>query len=60
MKAVVKLVNQQLDEIKEMLPTISDERAAILLAVNAVSDQLYKAAELKETKQENEHSNKTE
>ncbi|KRL40513.1 MAG: cell division protein ZapA [Liquorilactobacillus nagelii] len=60
MKAVVDVVNQQLAEIKEMLPTISDEKAAILLAVNAVSDQIYKAAELKRIEQINEHSNRTE
>ncbi|KRM88904.1 cell division protein ZapA [Liquorilactobacillus vini] len=44
--AVVKVVNQQLKEIKRLMPSISDEKAAILLAINAVSDQLYKQAEL--------------
>lgn len=40
MNAVVGVVNQQLAAIKEQMPGISDERAAILTAVNAVADQL--------------------
>lgn len=40
MNAVVGVVNQQLAAFKEQMPGISDERAAILTAVNAVADQL--------------------
>ena len=46
MRAVIELVSDQLQTIKEMMPDISDERAAILLAINAVSDQLKKQTEL--------------
>ncbi|OJG18945.1 cell division protein ZapA [Enterococcus canis] len=42
MDMVTKLVNEQLTEIKKMSPQTSDEDAAILLAVNALSDQLKK------------------
>ncbi|MBD5069934.1 MAG: cell division protein ZapA [Lactobacillus sp.] len=55
MDAVVKIVEQQLAEIKELMPALNNEKAAILLAINAVSDQLYKQEELlelKETKEE--------
>ncbi|WP_282708848.1 cell division protein ZapA [Ligilactobacillus sp. Marseille-Q7487] len=48
MNAVVELVEQQLSEIKEMMPNLSPEKAAILLAINAVSDQLYKQEQLDE------------
>lgn len=46
MEAVAKIVDQQLSEIKELMPSLSSEQAAILLAINAVSDQLYKQKEL--------------
>lgn len=46
LEAVVKIINQQLTEIKKLQPAISDQKAAILLAINAVSDQLYKQEEL--------------
>ncbi|BCA86238.1 cell division protein ZapA [Enterococcus saigonensis] len=46
MNLVTKLVNEQLSEIKTISPQINDEQAAILLAVNAVSDQVDKQAEL--------------
>lgn len=46
MNLVTKLVNEQLSEIKMISPQINDEQAAILLAVNAVSDQVDKQAEV--------------
>ena len=46
MNAVVEIIEQQLAEIKEMMPNLDDKQAAILLAINAISDQLYKQEEL--------------
>lgn len=46
MNLVTKLVNEQLSEIKMISPQINDEQAAILLAVNTVSDQVDKQAEV--------------
>ena len=46
MKAVVDTVEEQLNQIKEMMPSLSREKAAILIALNAVSDQLEKKAQL--------------
>lgn len=51
MAAVVKIVEEQLAEIKELMPSLNNEKAAILLAINAVSDQLYKQEELLKLKQ---------
>lgn len=46
MKAVVDTVEEQLNQIKEMMPSLSKEKAVILIALNAVSDQLEKQAQL--------------
>ena len=46
MDRVTKLVNQQLDDIRQLSPQISTEEAAILLGINALSDQLKKQEEL--------------
>lgn len=46
MKAVVDTVEEQLNQIKEMMPSLSKEKAAILIALNAVSNQLEKQAQL--------------
>ncbi|KAF1295703.1 cell division protein ZapA [Enterococcus sp. JM4C] len=46
MDLVTKLVNDQLNEIKQMSPQIDNEQASILLAVNALSDQLKKQERL--------------
>lgn len=46
MDRVMRLVNEQLQEIRQMAPQTSQEEAAILLAVNAISDQLKKQEEL--------------
>ncbi|AZP93339.1 cell division protein ZapA [Enterococcus mundtii] len=40
MDMVTKLINEQLAELKELSPQLGNEQAAILLAVNAFSDQL--------------------
>lgn len=54
MKMVTELVNEQLEEIKRMSIETDNEQAAILLAINAVSDQFKKQEELMELKDENE------
>ena len=46
MDRVTKLVNQQLEDIRQLSPQISVEEAAILLGINALSDQLKKQEEL--------------
>lgn len=46
MDRVTKLVNEQLQEIRQISPQTSQEEAAILLAINALSDQLKKQEEL--------------
>lgn len=48
MNTVVKIVEEQFEEIREMMPNLSKERAAVLLAINAVSDQLYKEEKVEE------------
>ncbi|MEY8445004.1 cell division protein ZapA [Enterococcus ratti] len=42
MDIVTNLINEQLIELKELSPQIDNEQAAILIAVNALSDQLKK------------------
>lgn len=42
MDAVVQLLTQQLDQLKQLDPTLSVEDRAILMAINAISDQLVK------------------
>lgn len=52
MRAVVKVVQHQLDQVQELMPTLSAERASILLAINAVSDQLTKQDEIDQLKKQ--------
>lgn len=40
--AVVDIINQQLNQLKELDPGLSKEDRSILMAINAVSDQLVK------------------
>lgn len=40
MDAVIDVINEQLEQIKELSEKITNEEAAILVAVNAVSDQI--------------------
>ena len=46
MDMVTKLVNDQLREIMDLSSQVDKEQAAILLAVNAISDQLKKQEQL--------------
>ena len=46
MDMVTALVNEQLNEIMSLSPEITQENATMLLAINAVSDQLKKQEEL--------------
>ncbi len=50
MTAVTKILNNELTKIKSQINRISDEDAAILLAFNAISNQLDKQLELDELK----------
>lgn len=40
MDAVIDVIDEQLEQIKELSEKITNEEAAILVAVNAVSDQI--------------------
>ncbi|MFC6260458.1 cell division protein ZapA [Levilactobacillus fujinensis] len=44
MRAVTDVLNEQLTQLKQLAPNMSKEDAAILMAFNAVSDQLKLAA----------------
>nr|WP_025021872.1 cell division protein ZapA [Ligilactobacillus hayakitensis] len=48
MNAVSELVNNKLEMIKAQMPTISNEKAAVLLAINLASNQLELQQELDE------------
>ena len=54
MDLVVRLVNEQLNEIKSLSPKIDNEQTAILVSVNAISDQLKKQAKIMELEKENQ------
>lgn len=43
--AVTALLNQQLDQLHRLAPTLTTEDAAVLLAFNAVSDQVKEKAQ---------------
>ena len=45
MKAVFELANQQLDQMQQLAPKLSDDQLLTLLAINALSDQLKMQAE---------------
>lgn len=53
MDLVVRLVNEQLNEIKALSPQIDGEQAAILACVNAISDQVKKQERLLDLEAEN-------
>ncbi|MCR8968651.1 cell division protein ZapA [Facklamia sp. 7083-14-GEN3] len=42
MDAVVQLLTQQLQQLKELDPNLTQEDRAILMAINAISDQITK------------------
>lgn len=52
MDIVTKLINEQLAELKQLLPQMDNEQAAILMAVNALSDQLKKQERILELEEE--------
>jgi cell division protein ZapA len=54
MDMVTKLVNDQVSDIKKLVPKTTTEQAAMLEAINAVSDQLKKQTELLTMKKEME------
>lgn len=55
MEAVVELVNTQLSQLSELAPNLSIMDHSILMAVNAISDQLIKEAKIMELEEEVEH-----
>ncbi|WP_413627166.1 cell division protein ZapA [Fructilactobacillus vespulae] len=57
MESVSKLLNDELTKLKKQVNNISTEDAAILLAFNAISDQLDKELELEKLKNKVETDN---
>lgn len=58
MNMVTKLVNEQLNELKELASQTNSEQAAILLAFNAISDQVKKQEQLLSLMKENDELRK--
>lgn len=54
MDLVVRLVNEQLNEIKSLSTQIDNEQTAILVCVNAISDQLKKQSKILKLEKENQ------
>ena len=52
MTAVIELVNQQLDQLKEIAPELSVVDRSVLMAVNAISDQLSKEQQIIELEEQ--------
>ncbi|MFD1317579.1 cell division protein ZapA [Loigolactobacillus zhaoyuanensis] len=52
-QAVAQLVNNELTQIKSLAATLDDEQAAVLLAINTVSDQLKQQATIEQLEKEN-------
>ena len=52
MDIVTKLINEQLAELKQLSPQMDNEQTAILMAVNALSDQLKKQERILELEEE--------
>ena len=66
LNTVVDLVNQQIDQLTELAPELSNADRCVLMAVNAVSDQLQKEkkileleAELEKLKEKSAPDNQT-
>lgn len=55
---VTKILNQQLEELKSLSQDLTNEEAAILMAVNAINDQLKKQKELLEIKKQTNETEK--
>ena len=62
MRAVTEVLNQQFSQLKQLSPNLSKEDAAILMAFNAISDQLKLAAanEAKSATADTEHTDSPE
>lgn len=58
MRVVAETVDEQLAQLKEMTKGLDIEKRAILLAINAVSDQLAMRKELEEMKEKMEQAEK--
>ncbi|WP_423188766.1 cell division protein ZapA [Alkalibacterium sp. f15] len=54
MRVVAETVDEQLSQLKELTKGLDKEKRAILLAINAVSDQLTMRHELEELKEKYE------
>lgn len=54
MRAVSKLLNQQIEQLKADSPTSSKEDLAILIAFNSMSNQIKKQFEIDELKNDSE------
>ena len=58
MRTVAETVEEQLTQLKELTKGLEKEKRAILLAINAVSDQLVMRQELEELKEKYEQLEK--
>ncbi|MFC6255068.1 cell division protein ZapA [Secundilactobacillus hailunensis] len=58
MRAVTELMNQQLAQLKKLAPDMTQEEASILLAFNAISDQLEKAEAYDQTEKHQDDETK--
>lgn len=52
MNAVVEIVNRQLNQLNDIAPELSVSDRSILMAVNAISDQLVKEQKIIELEEE--------
>lgn len=53
LQMVVDIVNNQLNQLSDLAPELTYSDRSILMAVNAVSDQLMKEAQIVELEEEN-------
>lgn len=60
MRAVTELMNKQLAQLKKLAPDMSKEEASILLAFNAISDQLEKAEAYDKLKKQGDETTSSE
>jgi cell division protein ZapA len=59
MQAVTDLMNKQLAQLKKLAPDMSKEEASILLAFNAISDQLEKTEAYDRLKKQDQDDDQT-
>ncbi|USS86803.1 cell division protein ZapA [Fructilactobacillus cliffordii] len=60
MRAVAKILNDDLNKLQSQSQNLSEEDAAILLAFNAISEQLDKQLELDQLRTKLQHDNSDE